>query len=281
MFTKSTSSRKYIDLIKEASSKWASWDPPNPIVAGDFGVVERATGEFVRGGNIYTHPVVAALAALHPPTASAALDTHIVSTFHARKRDLTLGVSVEIAGLADAAVKAEFGFDSKRGALLVMHKPRTTRVPPEFLRAVTASSAATAALQGKALVTEAFACPAFVLYLSNKAGETLRLVLRDVMPIPHVPGLSAGPDIAAGWWTDGGTGVLQQAYGAEYDFYPLFQLKTVRKPAVWDIRRNGEVLEDPDAFRWVDVETPWEDLDSDGEEIEDRPYESGSENDAF
>ncbi|KAJ7869564.1 hypothetical protein B0H14DRAFT_3440559 [Mycena olivaceomarginata] len=41
-------SRKYLDLIQAASSKWANWDPPHPIKA-----IDKDTGRFEKDGNIY------------------------------------------------------------------------------------------------------------------------------------------------------------------------------------------------------------------------------------
>lgn len=43
-FARKEASRKYVDLIKEASSKWANWDPPNAIeVRYDICLVSECT----------------------------------------------------------------------------------------------------------------------------------------------------------------------------------------------------------------------------------------------
>ena len=68
--------RKYVDLIKEAAAKWPNWDPHKQILVsiainswsvsafltvplttqpGDFGTINKETGELAIEGNIYTH----------------------------------------------------------------------------------------------------------------------------------------------------------------------------------------------------------------------------------
>ncbi|OJA10346.1 hypothetical protein AZE42_11946, partial [Rhizopogon vesiculosus] len=46
-------SRKFIDLIEDATSKWANLDPLAPIKVGDYGMIDKETGEFHAQGNIY------------------------------------------------------------------------------------------------------------------------------------------------------------------------------------------------------------------------------------
>ncbi|CAE6480848.1 unnamed protein product, partial [Rhizoctonia solani] len=46
-------SRKYVDLIFKVSGKYGNWDPPRIVEVGDWGVIERETGSFIREGNIF------------------------------------------------------------------------------------------------------------------------------------------------------------------------------------------------------------------------------------
>ena len=57
-----SSERQYVDLILDASSKYASWDPEVPVEVGDWGRIttgkrwfnlSRRRGVFLKEGNIY------------------------------------------------------------------------------------------------------------------------------------------------------------------------------------------------------------------------------------
>jgi hypothetical protein len=83
---KERSQRKFVDLIKEADSRWPNWDPPKIILvmrfhfrlivlslhnhthnqAGEFGTIDKKTGEWLTEGNIYTHPDIKSLADQYP-----------------------------------------------------------------------------------------------------------------------------------------------------------------------------------------------------------------------
>ncbi|KAG8903122.1 hypothetical protein FRB99_003724 [Tulasnella sp. 403] len=47
-------SRKYVDLILNASSKYANWDPGVPVEVGDYGSINKDTGLFDYEGNIFS-----------------------------------------------------------------------------------------------------------------------------------------------------------------------------------------------------------------------------------
>lgn len=100
--------RKYIDLINEASSKWANWDPPKRIEVGflllsyllltdlifvlqqpgDFGTVIKSTGELVVEGNIYVHEALAHIAKRHPPSEGSELDRYHIHSYEVRGVDV-------------------------------------------------------------------------------------------------------------------------------------------------------------------------------------------------
>jgi hypothetical protein len=105
--------RKYIDLIKRAAAKCPNWDPPRnirvstasppqPLVSfsalsaclpqpGDFGTVNKKTGELIVEGNIYTHPDIAQIACQHRPIRAAEVDHYHINSFEVRQ----LGVNVD------------------------------------------------------------------------------------------------------------------------------------------------------------------------------------------
>lgn len=106
-WVKENAQRKYIDLIKEVSSKWANWDPPKRVhvsfaslrfvatlnsrfytQAGDFGTVNRKTGEFLVDGNIYTHQDIAPIAQQYPPFEAPETDQYHIHSYHVRGTDV-------------------------------------------------------------------------------------------------------------------------------------------------------------------------------------------------
>lgn len=42
----------YVDLIYQATSRYASFSPSSGYELGDYGHIERATGEFIAEGNL-------------------------------------------------------------------------------------------------------------------------------------------------------------------------------------------------------------------------------------
>ncbi|KAL4261815.1 hypothetical protein AB1N83_007097 [Pleurotus pulmonarius] len=46
-------SRRYVDLIYGASSKWAHWDPPKKLEPGDFEFIDLSSGLFEKKSNMH------------------------------------------------------------------------------------------------------------------------------------------------------------------------------------------------------------------------------------
>lgn len=76
----------------------------------------------------------------------------------------TSGIHSEITGLAEASIKGQWEFGKKRGALLIMARPRSRRIPPHV---VLKQLVKIPSLEDKVLVTEVLSCPAYSLYLSG------------------------------------------------------------------------------------------------------------------
>jgi hypothetical protein len=68
-------------------------------------------------------------------------------------------------------VKSQWQFSTKRGALLVMHQPRSAYIPPKVLLKTLINITK---LKDKYLVTETFTCPAYSLYLSSGGKHSRR-----------------------------------------------------------------------------------------------------------
>jgi len=243
-WAKDNAQRKYIDLIKEASSKWANWDPPKRVRAGDFGTVNQKTGELLVEGNIYTHQDIAQIARQYPPFEAPETDQYQIHSDHVRGIDVGTDV-----GATGHVFKSRWKFNARRGAILLMFKPRLICVPDAFLKVALTISA----LRGKALVHHVYECPGFCTYLSNKASETVTVSLRVA-----VPGVAVNPGVNIGWLADGCTGVRQQAYRPGAVYTPLFSLKSLRK----HLLRRDESSSGTES--WEDADLPWDDLDEDG-----------------
>ncbi|KAH8115659.1 hypothetical protein DFH11DRAFT_1834576 [Phellopilus nigrolimitatus] len=260
---KKEASRKFIDLIKRSSSWWANWDPSIQITAGDYGEIDTESGQFVKEGNIYTSSdkSVADLAAQFEPVSEKALEKHVIKSMNAKERELGADNKVNVAGFEDASLKGQWQFNDSRGALLIMHMPRITRVPDEFL----AKSLESGLLKDKTLVTHVYSCPAYALYLSNKSkcNETVSVALVADVPSIAAPGASDGAGIGTKWVDDGIAGMLQKGYNDEAVFVPLYSIKKITKRR---IRRESYDPNAPKGDFWANVEAPWGFLDDDGEE---------------
>jgi len=257
-------SRKYIDLILEVSSKWASWDPPHPIKVGDYGTIDKETGRFEKEGNIYDDPATAKLSAEHPPEILAPEEKMVFASQTAQRHDFSLSPEVKIPGIAEASIKGQWKFKTgKTGALLIMAQPRSSLISGNVLKQLVDLPA----LKDKYLVTETVACPAYSLYLSSKSDDTVSLALVATTPLPVTPLVSAGGEIGGGWWSQTGAGVFRHGCAAlgTYSFTPLFMLKRIRKKSI--IPYRGAPTEDDEEDLWEDVERPWwRPLNEDGEE---------------
>ncbi|KAG9312681.1 hypothetical protein JVU11DRAFT_7098 [Chiua virens] len=286
--------RKYVDLIREVSSKWVNWDPPIPVEVGAFGDVDRDTGELIVDGNIYHPDFQAELDTLglslrianHPPQQGGIEDDFIIASKGARRIDLHFKPHVDIAGLATASIQGQWQFEhGKRDALLIMHSPRQHFIPPNVLLDTLYR---VPKLKNKWLVTSVHTCPAFSMYLSNMSGEKLALALVAQLPVAAAAGATVGASTGLAWWSDVQADLLRKASdkSGEFSYTPLYTLKRKMgwfKRAFRDSDEDLEVADPREAAMaeavaagasnavsgdalWVDVTPPWEPLDEDGAE---------------
>jgi hypothetical protein len=103
--------RKYVDLIKEAAAKWPNWDPPRRIYvstalnslarqrlsdrfshqtkqAGDFGTINKKTGELLVEGNIYSHVDTKEIASRYPAVPAPGVDQFEIHSYEVRGIDI-------------------------------------------------------------------------------------------------------------------------------------------------------------------------------------------------
>ena len=60
----------------------------HPPQAGDFGTINKKTGELIVEGNIYSHGDIAPIANLHPPIQEAEVDHYQIQSHEVRGVDV-------------------------------------------------------------------------------------------------------------------------------------------------------------------------------------------------
>ncbi|KAG2346098.1 hypothetical protein BDR05DRAFT_878756 [Suillus weaverae] len=273
-------SRRFIDLIYQATSKWANWDPPIEIKVGDYGKIDKETGGLDVEGNIYDPAFQTSLnkqglninlsePSCQPQTGGVD-DDIIISSSGVKQGDLLVKPEVSLLNLASASFKVEFQFqEGKRGAVLAMHKPQQESIPRGKVLTLVHKAVE---LHDKYLVTSRLTCPAYWIYLSNKSGERIALALTASAPIPAAVGLTAGGTASMDWWTDAQAAFIRKAVDktGQYRYTPLYTLK--HRPNNWAQRLfRGEQEEETEDHLWPDCAPPWQPLDEDG--IEDPVWE--------
>jgi hypothetical protein len=260
--------RKYIDLIRQVSSKWVNWDPPIGIQVGAYGTIDKETGDWIVEGNVYDPAFQTELdkhnagivMADFPPQEGPVEGDFVIASRGAKARNLNVDTEVDVPGIASAFVKGQWLFErGKRAAVLIMHNPRQIYIPPN---AVLGPLYKVDKLIDKYLVTSIHVCPAYSMYLSDKSGNKVSLALVAQAP-------AAGATAGVTWWADAQTGIHRKACDetGSYTFTPLFSL---RRP----IKRNRRwirdtIRPDPEGDElWYNDTTPWDPLDEDGEEDE-------------
>jgi hypothetical protein len=108
MFGPRDPSHKYVDLILAVSSKWANFDPPKSIEVcvsiklqlliftsiyrqvGDYGTINRDTGQFEKEGNIYRDKTTAQLVSEYPPKEACKEEIMVVASDTVTQHELSL-----------------------------------------------------------------------------------------------------------------------------------------------------------------------------------------------
>ncbi|KAI9434885.1 hypothetical protein H4582DRAFT_2080554 [Lactarius indigo] len=252
VWTKGNAQRKFIDLINEATFKWANWDPPKVIQIGDFGTIDKKSGELKVEGNIYTHSEIKHIAQDYPAFVAPETDLYQIHSQQVRRLDIQadVGASATAADDQGVALKSRWQFNTKRGAILLMHRPRLLCVPDGFFD----EKFDLPILKRKVVVEQVYNCPGYYMYLSNKASEQISVSLRA----NSLPGVDGEQALTVGWSADGSSGVCQQGFREDAVYTPLFCLKSLGRRH-W--RRDGIT---PMIEKWEVTYIPWGILDEDG-----------------
>jgi len=264
--------RKYVDLIKEAAAKWPNWDPPRRIYAGDFGTINKKTGELVVEGNIYSHVDTKEIASRHPAVPAPEVDQFEIHSYEVRGIDIntSAGANAAVPTAPGVIFKWQWQFNSKRGAVLLMHTPQLTRVPDQFFNSETLRLPI---LRGKMVVYQTWNCPGYFMYLSTRSSERVAVNLQTNVVNPATPAVIFNPNMSLSWVAEGCTGVRQHAYRQDRIYTPLFCLKKITKPL---LRRDDSGL---GRDGWHEADVPWDDLDDEGVTEPEVVYDNGPDDD--
>ncbi|THH28677.1 hypothetical protein EUX98_g5524 [Antrodiella citrinella] len=257
---KRPASRKFIDLIHAISLKWANWEPSKHLEVGDFGTIDQDSGLFEREGNIYSYSETKDAASKFPVQLGDPEDEFIAKSMNSKRINLAAGVHADLLPAASAEFTGRWQFDSTRGALLVLVKPRLASIPNEFFRPEDIPKYQ--CLRGKHIITEVHTCPAFALCYSTMKGETVDLTLRAT--VPAAAGVSVGPHASFKWEATPVSGLSRFGSEPGAAYYPLLTVKEIRQPG--NVRRDSSGGPQDSGDVWADVEVPWGYLDEDGDE---------------
>ncbi|KAG1732678.1 uncharacterized protein EDB91DRAFT_1251721 [Suillus paluster] len=275
-------SRKFIDLIQGATSKWANWDPPKKIKVGDYGMIINETGEFDWQGNIYSSDFQQQLKSskykfdfvfdptdptLLPQEQESGDDQFIVKSWGVTTKEVKASPEVDVPGAVSAALTVDLQFDgNKRAAVLVMHKPRYSTLPNDE-RIIKLLKSLPDIVKGKYIVTEVISCAAYMMHLSDKKAEKFSVTLKANAPV--APAVTAGGTASFTWVSEASYGMSRQGSDPAARYMPLYRLKKPRsKFWVWPLTHRGDENDDDPIERWGDVDPPWDPLDDEGEEDE-------------
>ncbi|KAG2121753.1 hypothetical protein DEU56DRAFT_918094 [Suillus clintonianus] len=255
-------SLKYVDIIRQRTSKWANWSPEkDDIRVGSYGRFNAETGRLDVLGNVYDPEFQKLIDATdgklklsdYPPVLDDEEKDFAVGTMGVRPKDFSPGPN-DVEHLDKAKYKQDWQFlPDKRGAILVMHKPRQEHFPKgrvfEALYKVPE-------LKDLCIVPTVYKCRAYAVYLSNKTGEKVSLALLPKSGEENETGLN--------WWTNTQEEHLQLKTDEDYVFSPLFTCKR-KIPLIRPLMRDSPTPDPEDAGFWMDSYPTWEPLDEDGE----------------
>ncbi|EJD00042.1 uncharacterized protein FOMMEDRAFT_142519 [Fomitiporia mediterranea MF3/22] len=240
---------------------------------GDFGGINKDTGEFEKEGNLYRDSSIAAITARYPPIHLTEVTDHQYHSLNTKTKKLKPEFDPNVFGMSQPVIGGQWQFSCHRGAILLMYGSRSTRVPEELLEELKYCRYSEW-VKGKHVVTHVLTCPAYAviaMYLSDKAEETVSIGLcedpLDNSSFNDGCSETSGRGKQLKWVTEGASGFFQSGCSEEANFVPLYQLKVVEK-------REGKRRQSPDPINdekleFFNVEVPWEFLDEDGEELPD------------
>ncbi|KAG1828272.1 hypothetical protein EV424DRAFT_550089 [Suillus variegatus] len=284
LFTQSNAQRKFMDLIFERTTKYPNWDPPAEIPqVGSYGKIDKATGNFIPQGSIYSNDFQSLLRRVgidpesdeHRPKDCPEESEFTAWSKNVRRLELNVESHAGVPGIATATIKGTWQFRrGTTGAILIMNKPRIKTISQDVLGKLSTIEF----LKSVHLVIKVFYCPAYTLYLSDKSGENINIALLSSAPVVAPLG-TLGATAEVKWWSDAQAGLTRSGSMPDHCFTPLYELKHPRYSRAG--RRSSISPERTGEDLWVTPHLPWTSLDEDGQEppvfIDNNPDSSDSE----
>ncbi|KAG8896134.1 hypothetical protein FRB99_009056 [Tulasnella sp. 403] len=260
----------YSHLINHTVSQYPNLEPARTINVGDYGTIDKETGDFVSEGNIFSEfddgaevaQVIPRLRKNHSVANGNPEIKYSVSAGSASSGEVSASPEVNVSGIASASLKGKWQFAGKtRGAVLALVQSRWSYMVNPPLKQLGKIDS----LGGKSLVTGVRTCPAYVMYLSESAKSEASFEFNASLPIPHVPVVSAGGGVGAGWKSSYSGGLYREGVDAagKESFTALIELKSMARPSMFKLAGvEGLALESDRT-----TAPPWGALDEDGNEI--------------
>ncbi|KAJ7138021.1 hypothetical protein C8R44DRAFT_340369 [Mycena epipterygia] len=195
-----SSERTYVDLLFQASRKYASWDPEVVVKVGDWGRITRGkrglafwrrNGTFLKEGKNFLDGKAEKYDIPEPIEYDggdvAEGETWVVSQ-NAEQVDLSASVGGIFPAIMQCNVKGAFKFSSGRGAILAMQNDRISLIdPPGALRRLLEDPS----MRGMVVVSEIHCCSSYARMLTAQAGSTIALGLSVEPPVSGVASATA------------------------------------------------------------------------------------------
>ncbi|PSR74590.1 hypothetical protein PHLCEN_2v9767 [Hermanssonia centrifuga] len=267
--------RLFIELIRKASGdSYPSWAPPRDIKVGDYGAVNRETGEFEPEGSIYDDEFAPELEIKknHPIEPCWTDDKYVITSRGCKGLTFDADVNTRFPELVRSDITGRWEFQRGQGAILMMFRPQESRIKGQGT--LLPKLQHKTPLSDKALVTSVYSCPMYALLLASekdvKADAAIGLSLANV----------GGASVRGTWHCYSSSGVWRTGgQNGDATFRPLYRLRTPKTKnfleKLFD-RRGASVPEGENTFQ--PYHPPWGQLDEGGEEV---PPESPDDDPGF
>ncbi|KAG2160196.1 uncharacterized protein EDB93DRAFT_1244938 [Suillus bovinus] len=252
-----------MDLLYTPTYQFVNWDPLTAINVGDYGMVNKDTGEFEWEGNLYTLQndvdIDMTDTALRP-IETEGNDTYIVQSWVPPSRTSTqLLKRSTVPGAGKVALKVEFESDGMRRAAKATH----ISIPNDE-RIIRLIKSRPDVLKEKYVVTKVTCCAAYAMYMSTTEVEKFPVTLQANGPI--VPVVDVGGATSFTWSSGTNHGVYREGSKSGAKYMPIYKLKEPRSKFWVPPSERGNEKIDDSIEKWVAVDPPWEPIDDDGEE---------------
>ncbi|KAJ7834406.1 hypothetical protein B0H13DRAFT_1914112 [Mycena leptocephala] len=215
-------SRKLTDLIYRSTAKFASWNPPPELeessAVGDFGVIDKDSGEFIKEGCIWD--IITYAVEDRPIQASSPEEMLEVVLSGVSKQSLEKSPLGGSEGIEKAVVNQYWDFGSKLAAVIILYQPQSFYLYP---KSVIENFKKLPQLKNKAIVTEVVKCQAYAFCFSEESVVAGKLALK-LVPSEHADA-DGKPNYK--WLTDMSAGLECYATTAASPFCALYSLKEI------------------------------------------------------